>query len=313
LHIYDGTSFRRILIKNPEGRRTMGFAGMMIRERDQQILISSLVSPSISLLKIDSDGEGSLISIMKSEQHPYQMVENSSCDIYFSDPLFNCVNSLVGDLLISVDVTMKSPRGLVIDSQGSLFVCDSEGHRIAKIKGDQRQEFPIGGSSKIFCYPNGLAIDSNDNLYVGDLGNHCIKKITPKGEIFLFAGSPKASCGQKDGVDCMLNFPGNLAFDKQRSVLYVMDNSGLKKITELAWTKSNHQLFGKQQRMAIRCILKLALLDSQNRPKFPSVLFHSVPKEILCYIFVFLVQDEFYQYLTCYYCSCFGTNSKRRF
>jgi hypothetical protein len=136
-----------------------------------------------------------------------------------------------------------------------------------------------------------LGIDNQDNLYVADLGHHCIKKISPTGKVTTFAGDPNKSDIPIDGIYAILNYPGNLAFDKNNSIVYVLDNSGLRRIIELKWSPARHYLFNETIRNAIKTVMKLALLDILGKPKYPSALFYKAPKDILFVILKFVAES----------------------
>ncbi len=88
--------------------------------------------------------------------------------------------------------------GIVTDSEGNVFVADVGNHSIRKITpsgivstfaGNGTSGSANGtGNNARFYHPYGLAIDADDNLYVGDTWNWQVRKITPAGEVSLFAG-----------------------------------------------------------------------------------------------------------------------------
>jgi gliding motility-associated-like protein len=116
--------------------------------------------------------------------------------------------------------TFGAPTGVVVDSQGNVFVADNTGNTIRKITtvGTVSTVTTFAGSSTIgsadgvgilaqFNKPYGLAIDANDNIYVTDQGNNTIRKITPAGDVTTFAGSPTAF-GKLDGQGTAASFRG---------------------------------------------------------------------------------------------------------
>ena len=58
-----------------------------------------------------------------------------------------------------------------------------------------------------FNGPRGLAIDGDNNLYVADTGNHVIRRITPAGDVTLFAGRP-GQRGSESGAAASATFNG---------------------------------------------------------------------------------------------------------
>lgn len=80
----------------------------------------------------------------------------------------------------------------------------------------------IGAGAK-FNNPGQPALDKDNNLYIPDKDNNCIRKITPLGEVSLYAGKPNEE-GYKDGTPDKARFrhPEAAAFLKDNA-LYVTD------------------------------------------------------------------------------------------
>jgi chitobiase/beta-hexosaminidase-like protein len=114
------------------------------------------------------------------------------------------------------------PQTPVFDSHGNAFIADLANHRVRKISTDGMVSTFAGSTAG---YQNGvgmeaqfhtvqaLCIDAQDNIYVADWDNICIRKITPAGEVSLFAGIPGA-LGAQDGPRLEATFftPGHMAF-----------------------------------------------------------------------------------------------------
>jgi sugar lactone lactonase YvrE len=87
-----------------------------------------------------------------------------------------------------VNASFNSPRSIVTDGNGNLYVADSGNHKIRKITsgggvstvaGSGSQGFADGnGNDALFNYPSGVAVDGSGNVYVADSGNYRIRKIT---------------------------------------------------------------------------------------------------------------------------------------
>lgn len=134
-----------------------------------------------------------------------------------------------------------TPRGLVLDAEGNLYVADQGNHRIRKITpggevstlaGNGNPGFEDGvGEAAGFNHPTGLAIDSRGHLYVADAYNHSIRKLSPTGEVSTLAGQ---SIGFADGKGRAAGFndPVAIALDASGN-LYVADrgNHSIRKIT----------------------------------------------------------------------------------
>src|SRR5262249_35797078 len=100
---------------------------------------------------------------------------------------------------IGTTAQFNSPNGLVVDSDGSVWVADSGNALIRKITASGEVTTFVGavatpdsadeaGSNSMFHSPVALAADRGGNLYVVDQGNCAVFQITPAGEIKTLAG-----------------------------------------------------------------------------------------------------------------------------
>ncbi|MEI6713395.1 MAG: immunoglobulin domain-containing protein, partial [Verrucomicrobiota bacterium] len=92
-----------------------------------------------------------------------------------------------------------SPEGIVRDSSGNFYFCETNLHVIRKIAPDGTVSLYAGSlnspgttngalASALFNYPKGLTIDGSDNLYVADSGNGSVRKISG-GTVSTLAGT----------------------------------------------------------------------------------------------------------------------------
>jgi len=105
------------------------------------------------------------------------------------------------------------PSGICIDTNGNLYVADSENNKIRKITPDGSVTTLAGsvmgkadgnGTAAKFSIPYAICIDPSGNLYVSDSGNDRIRKITPSGNVTTIAPSqdlhtPRGLCRDKTG------------------------------------------------------------------------------------------------------------------
>lgn len=143
-----------------------------------------------------------------------------------------------GELTTS-SATFSAPRGLAFDTQGSLYIADTENHTIQVITGISPSKVFAGkkgesggqSGSKLearFNRPHGLAFDAKSNLYVADTDNHAIRKITPGGTVSVFAGKI-GSPGDRDSSnpkEARLNTPTALVH--HNGILYIADTNNSK-------------------------------------------------------------------------------------
>ena len=84
------------------------------------------------------------------------------------------------------------PRDIDVDSDGNIYVADTDNHRIQKFTPDGKflMKWGIEGSDDgEFDGPCGIAISLLGNVYVADTGNHRIQKFTPDGKFLMKWGT----------------------------------------------------------------------------------------------------------------------------
>jgi hypothetical protein len=132
------------------------------------------------------------------------------------------------------------PQTPVFDSHGNAYIADLSNHRVRKITpGGIVSTFAgstLGyqngfGTNAQFHTVQALAIDKQDNLYVADWDNICIRKITPDGEVTLFAGRPDVR-GAQDGprLEATFETPGHMAFAPNGDMFVVDWANGLLRV-----------------------------------------------------------------------------------
>jgi sugar lactone lactonase YvrE len=85
----------------------------------------------------------------------------------------------------------RSPAGVAVDGEETIYVADTGNHTIRKISGGVVTTIAglAGspgaadghGSHARFTSPTAIAVDARGNLYVCDPGNHAIRKVAPSG------------------------------------------------------------------------------------------------------------------------------------
>lgn len=144
------------------------------------------------------------------------------------------------------------PSAIAYDSQGNIFVTDTEHHQVYRISYDGRFELFAGkgdagygergysGDQGLALQaqldsPSGIAVANDGVVYIADTGNHVIRSVDRTGVIRTFAGRGVAGFGG-DGdyaLNALFRSPTGLAFDVSKSNLYVADtgNNRVRKIT----------------------------------------------------------------------------------
>ena len=136
----------------------------------------------------------------------------------------------------------NNPRGIAVDSTGTIYVADALNQRIrvitpsgtvSTLAGSGVAGYANGtGSAAQFAYPYGIAVDDAGVLYVADTNNHRIRKVTQAGVVTTMAGSGTAGDADGNGASAQFNAPYGIAVDDSGSV-YVADtnNHRIRKIS----------------------------------------------------------------------------------
>lgn len=131
------------------------------------------------------------------------------------------------------------------DAAGNLYVTDGDNRTIRKVTsegdvttlagktGDNKFFADGKGDQARFAKPRGLVIAADGTLFVADSDNCVIRKITPAGEVSVYAGKP-GERGRADGPLSEARFctPGGMAIDSAGN-MYVADrdNGIVRKIS----------------------------------------------------------------------------------
>ncbi len=109
-------------------------------------------------------------------------------------------NTLTFDLV-------KHPEWLKL-SQNKVITAETfAGSGVAGLKNGSK-------TSAEFNNPKGIAVDKDQNIYIADHINHVIRKITPEGEVSIFAGTGSAGLTNGKANEARFKFPTGIAIDK---------------------------------------------------------------------------------------------------
>ena len=130
----------------------------------------------------------------------------------------------------------RYPRGLAVDTAGTVYVADVDNHTIRKITQDGSVTTLAGiagqygssdgaGADARFNNPYGVALDNSGHILVADYGNGTVRQVTAGGVVTTIAGRVGQS-GSADGVGSSATFCGlsGLAADGSGK-LYVADSN----------------------------------------------------------------------------------------
>jgi sugar lactone lactonase YvrE len=199
------------------------------------------------------DGTGSAAAF----NTPWGLVTDASGNVYVADEMNNRIRKITPAGVVTTfaggtagyldgnatTAKFNRPKGLAIDNSGNIFVVDQSNHKIRKITptGDVTtfagsvQGFVNGnGTTARFNFPEGIVIDSNGNLFVVDASNYAIRKITPSGDVTVFAGAGTSGFNDGTGAGAKFNIIKGIAINTSTNDLYVTDGHRIRKITSAA-------------------------------------------------------------------------------
>ncbi len=144
-----------------------------------------------------------------------------------------CCNNL-GDGGPAASAQLFNPRGVAVDSSGSVYIADSNENRIRKVDPTGTIATVAGGNlsgyagdggaatSAALGGPQGVALDSGGNLYISEYQNGRIRRVTAAGLISTIAGGATGDTGA--AVLGWLSSPNSVAKDSAGN-LYIADTN----------------------------------------------------------------------------------------
>jgi sugar lactone lactonase YvrE len=134
-------------------------------------------------------------------------------------------------------ITLDSPNGLVFDSNGNLYIADTEDQvvlevsvagPVSTIAGNGVQGFAGDGGAATSAQldtPTGVAVDSNGNIYIADSHNHRIREVSG-GIITTIAGTgaPGFSGDGGAATSAKLDMPFAVCVDSSGNI-YIADTN----------------------------------------------------------------------------------------
>ena len=159
----------------------------------------------------------------------------------------NGTHGYTGDGGPATSAQLNNPQGIVVNSQGDLFIADENNQVVRKVTaatgvittivGDGTQNYSGDGGPAISAEldnPNGLVLDAGGNLLIADYGNCAVRKVDlTKGSILTMVGGPD-NCGDSgDGgqaANAGFSGPLSLAFDPKGN-FYIGEGATIRKVT----------------------------------------------------------------------------------
>lgn len=199
----------------------------------------------LTAIAVDRTGN---IYIADTSNHRIRRVDNSGI-----------VNTIAGDGFVgefgsgrfrgdggsALDASFNFPIGLALDSDGNLYVGDSQNYRIRRIDlagtintiaGSGSFGFSGDGGSALaadMIIPNFVQIDGSGSIYIVDSGNLRVRKVDSDGTITTYAGRGNFRFGGdgEPAISASFNTPREIALD-QSGNLFIADqlNSRARRI-----------------------------------------------------------------------------------
>jgi uncharacterized protein (TIGR03437 family) len=154
-------------------------------------------------------------------------------------------SSFAGDGGPASAAQLNSAAGAGFDTQGNLYIADTNNHRVRRIEPDGTITTIAGNGTAGFAVdfgsptaallnsPRGVVADST-GIFVADTANHRVRKIQPGGNIFTYAGNGNASYFGDGGraTAAGVNQPEGMALDAAGN-LYIADvlDNAVRKVT----------------------------------------------------------------------------------
>ncbi len=133
------------------------------------------------------------------------------------------------------------PRGIVVTADGTLYVADSDNHRIRRITPNGQVSTFAGtgeegdtdgpGAMAQFNSPQDLVLDKAGNLYVSDYDNQRIRKISPTGQVSTFAGTGEPGYADGPARKARFDNPGWMTLDRHGNLYVTDDFKNIRKIS----------------------------------------------------------------------------------
>ncbi|MEM6431258.1 MAG: NHL repeat-containing protein [Deinococcota bacterium] len=151
-----------------------------------------------------------------------------------------------GDGGPAIEAQLNQPSGLVFDTEGNLFIADTDNHRIRKVDtngtimtiagigtpGFSGDEGPAIEAQ--FDNPAHMAFDTAGSLFIADFSNGRIRKVDTNGVITSVAGSSRgANLGVRDDIPATSAWiirPIGVAFNKSNNLFFTDSYYRIRKV-----------------------------------------------------------------------------------
>lgn len=179
-----------------------------------------------------SFGPNGELYIVDQGNHRVRMVDNTGTIWTVAG---NGVRGFGGDEGHAIEASLNRPTSVVVASDGTLFISDTDNDKIRRVSvdgiistfaGNGAPGYSGDGGSAILASlnkPRGISLDSYRNLYIADSFNHLIRKVSDQAVISTVAGSGISGFDGDGGmaVDARLNQPVAVAVNDDGDFYFV--------------------------------------------------------------------------------------------
>ncbi len=252
---------KEYLVNQTIGIHTLTFNFNGEASQSMNIEISNSIPGTISTIAGNGirgyygDGGAATDAQLKS---PREVAIDINGNIYIADGYNHCIRKVDTSGIISTvvgngtsgysgdggDATaaqLDYPRGVVFDSNGNMYIADSNNQRIRKVDtagiistvaGNGTSGYSGDGGDATATqldFPTGVAFDSSGNMYIADSINHRVRKVDTAGKISTVAGNGTSgySGDGGDATAAQLYNPTGVAFDSNGN-MYITDNANYR-------------------------------------------------------------------------------------
>ena len=158
----------------------------------------------------------------------------------------NGTEGYTGDGGPATSAQLNWPRDMAMGEDGSLYIADTDNHRIRKVNSDGTISTVVGTGTSGYSgdggpattaqlnRPRDVEVGEDGSLYIADTDNHCIRKVTPDGVINTLAGIGTSGYSGDGGpaTNAQLAWPQDVAVGTDGS-LYFTDtgNHRIRKVS----------------------------------------------------------------------------------
>jgi sugar lactone lactonase YvrE len=233
-----------------------------INDRIRKVTLDGIIQTIAGTVPRGFSGDGGQATAA-TLNFPYDMAFDGDGNLYFADHNNHRIRKIRTDGVIETVAGVGThgfsgdggqatlahlsfPRDVVVDQQGTLYVADTENHRIRRIGTDGIITTVAGSATSGFSgdgaqatsarmsFPRGVVLDDAGNLYITDSGNRRIRRVNTSGVIETIAGNGSSDFDGKSGpaTDGSIGTPEDIDIDIEGNLYFVdIGHSVVRKLT----------------------------------------------------------------------------------